>query len=167
MEKHDSFEQDLKMLQYFQDEFEYRHKHYWSIMERFFILFIIVATLPVLKGVFGIEMNHDYVRHVMVFEVAAVAIAVIQLIVLLNEGQKIRAINCSKYDLNRKMTEAKYHYYMYSEEKPKTLRKKIKSPKDGKADKKTGKIGLAQLLPYLIFAFQIIIVASILMITYC
>ena len=77
MENRDKFEQDLKMLEYFQSEFEYRHQHYWRILERFFILFMVVATLPILKGLLGIEILGEFNRHVVVFQIAALAIAVI------------------------------------------------------------------------------------------
>ena len=157
MDHHDSFEQDLKMLQYFQSEFEYRHQHYWHILERFFIVFIVVSTLPILKGLLGIEINGDYAHHAFVFEIAAFAIALIQLLVLLDEGKKIKAINSSKYGLSKSMRRKEYRYSMYDNKN-----------KDGDKQKPASrhkKIGLAQRLPWLIFAFQIIIVMTVSVIT--
>ena len=33
-----TFEQDIEMLNYFQNEFMYRHTHYWNILIKFFLL---------------------------------------------------------------------------------------------------------------------------------
>ena len=158
MENHDSFEQDLKMLQYFQAEFEYRHQHYWHILERFFIVFIIVATLPILKGLLGIEINGNYANHTLVFEMAALAIAVIQLLVLTDEGKKIKAINSSKYALSHSMKRKEYRYVMYDN-------KNKDGDKQKPVSKKRKKVGLAQRLPWLIFLFQIIIIVTVFVIT--
>jgi hypothetical protein len=189
MENHDKFEQDLKMLEYFQSEFEYRHQHYWRILERFFILFIVVATLPILKGLLGIEILGEFNRHVVVFQIAALAIAVIQLTVLLDEGKKIRAVNKTKYELNKRMTYPRYRYYLYSEQMRQENKGKDQTEEQEKGavtdtekesaetpssesenqpeQKKKVRMGLAQLLPFLVFSFQLIIIASILILTYC
>jgi hypothetical protein len=188
VENRDKFEQDLKMLEYFQSEFEYRHQHYWRILERFFILFIVVATLPILKGLLGIEILGEFNRHVVVFQIAALAIAVIQLIVLLDEGKKISAVNKTKYELNKRMEYPRYRYYLYSEQEKKKKTKSKEQPKgkeegaaaegedvpaeepasenESQPEPKKNRTGLAQLLPILVFIFQLIIIASILILTY-
>ena len=194
MENHDSFEQDLKMLQYFQNEFEYRHKHYWHILERFFLVFIVIVTLPILKGVFGIEFTGEKVGNVLyLFPLIAIFVAIIQFLVLIDEAKKLNAVNRAKYRLNKKHMDERYRYWFYSdeekaqkEEKKKQAEikraekkaRKAKKPPKTKKQKKTGKDKnkdgetnsepllrkwLAIRIPFLIFAFQIIVAVSVAM----
>ena len=55
--KNEEFEQDLQMLQYFQDEFQYRHKHFWYILILLFVLCVVIIILPIAPEVMGIKIQ--------------------------------------------------------------------------------------------------------------
>ena len=42
----DCFDSDLKMLQYLQNEFLYRHAHYWDFLIKSFLLTITITVFP-------------------------------------------------------------------------------------------------------------------------
>lgn len=53
------FDRDVQMLKYFQDEFLYRHKHFWNILVKSFLLTVTVTIIPIIKEIFGIEFDNE------------------------------------------------------------------------------------------------------------
>lgn len=45
------------MLQFFQDEFIYRHTHFWNILMKLFILDAIIVLLPLVSEIMGISLK--------------------------------------------------------------------------------------------------------------
>lgn len=49
-------QQDFEALKYFQDEFQYRHKHFWNVMIKLFVLDVVILLLPFSTEIFGISL---------------------------------------------------------------------------------------------------------------
>lgn len=45
-------QQDFEALKYFQDEFQYRHKHFWNVMIKLFVLDVVILLLPFSTEIF-------------------------------------------------------------------------------------------------------------------
>ncbi len=112
MSDNSDFRSDLEMLKYFQDEFQYRHKHFWDIAIKLFILDIIVLLLPVSTEILGINLILIKSEYIAFFSLFGVLIAVLTYCILTDEAKKISAVNKAKYRINRQMKE-KYQYVNY------------------------------------------------------
>ena len=112
----DTFEYDLEMLKYFQSEFEYRHKHFWEILIKFFILSIGVTILPIASGVFGFDLNEIPRRLLICLPILGIAISFLSNFVLWDEMKKIVAVNKAKYRINSQLLDPKYHYEFYNKD---------------------------------------------------
>lgn len=110
-----TFQQDLEMMRYFQDEFMFRHKHYWNILIKFFSLTVIISILPIASQVFGIELNAIPHRYLLCFPSLGLLVSVISLIILLSEAKKMSSANDAKYCINKHCMDPKYHYKFYDE----------------------------------------------------
>lgn len=50
-------ENTLKMLDYFQNEWLYRHKHFWDISIKLFLFNLVFTMLPFISEAFGITFR--------------------------------------------------------------------------------------------------------------
>ena len=142
----ETFEDDLEMLRYFQEEFMFRQSHYWNILFKFFVLTIVVAILPIAGEVFGISLNSIQQKYLIFFPILACLIASFSLIILLDEARKVQAVNEAKYRINRMNMDSRYHYEYYNDQVGKGMNKSKK------------RRWLAFKMPWFTFALEIIII---------
>ena len=110
----ENFEHDLAMLNYFQEEFMFRQKHYWDILIKLFALSIIVTILPITSEVFGISLISIHQRFLLIFPAIGLIISLCSLFLLLGEAKRIRAVNDAKYRINRQYMDEKYQYMFFN-----------------------------------------------------
>lgn len=142
-----TFQQDIEMMRYFQDEFMFRHKHYWDILIKFFTLTVIISILPIASQVFGIELNTIPHRYLLCFPTLGLIVSVISLIIQLGEANKMRSANEAKYYINKHHMDPKYRYKFYDD---------VIGTKDTKKSK-----WLSFRLPWLVFSVEILIILGI------
>ena len=107
-ERDNNFETDYKMLLYFQDEYKYRHKHFWSTIKMFFILNIAISLLPFISGIINLEIN--FVKFpIYIFPIVGVCIAIVSFVFLMSEVKTFNLVAQKKYKINELLSE-KYHY---------------------------------------------------------
>lgn len=105
-------QQDFEALKYFQDEFQYRHKHFWNVMIKLFVLDVVVLLLPISTEIFGISLAPLKPEYAVCFPFFGALIAILTFIILNDEAKKISAVNKAKYRIARGLPE-KYHYENY------------------------------------------------------
>ena len=145
MEKinHDNtFDKDLEMLKYFQEEFMFRHNHFWNILIKFFLLTIIFSVLPVTGEFLGVSVDAIPNKYLICFPMLAGIVAIFSLVILLDEAKKMRAVNEAKYRINKKNMDSIYQYVHYG---------------SNAAGTKTNR-GLAIKLPWVAFILEIAII---------
>jgi heme/copper-type cytochrome/quinol oxidase subunit 4 len=106
-------QQDFEVLKYFQDEFQYRHKHFWNVMIKLFVLDVVILLLPFSTEIFGISLAPIKPEYIVCFPVFGALIAILTFIILNDEAKKISAVNKAKYRIARGLPE-KYHYENYA-----------------------------------------------------
>lgn len=142
-----TFQQDLEMMKFFQEEFMFRHKHYWDILIKFFMLTVIISILPIASQVFGIELNTIPQRYLLCFPALGLIVSVLSLIVLLSEAKKMSSANSAKYYINKHCMDPKYHYKFYNDEIG-----------TGSSNKKRW---LSFLMPWFVFCLELLIISGI------
>ena len=150
----DDFNRDYQMLNYFQSEFLYRHKHFWSVLIKSFILVLSTTIIPIVSEVFGIVFNNIIQRFLFIFPIIGILLAIGSFLILLDEGKKINAVNTAKYRINQTMDE-KYQYYFYTKFNNGNFR-------DIKTNKR--KKGLTVIIPIFLLILELIIAVVIIMI---
>ena len=116
----DLTEHDIQMLNYFQNEFLYRHTHYWSIAIKLFITTVVITILPLTTSVLGVEFNNITDKKLLLcFPALGLITALISFLILRNEAQRINAVNRAKYRINKKCLPSKYQYIYYEKKDPK------------------------------------------------
>lgn len=141
------FDKDFQMLSYFQEEFTYRHKHFWSVAVKTFLASLATTTIPIVSESFGLIFNDIIKDFLIVFPLLGIVLAFISYLVLSDEAEKIEAVNIAKYKLNKKMDE-RYHYYFYTKLSGTEFR-------DKKTNKK--KMPLAKILVMVLLALELIV----------
>ena len=106
------FEHDFQMLQYFQEEFVYRHKHFWSLAIKCFLLTVIITIVPIVSEISGIVFAELIDRFLIVFPAIGFILACGSHYLLLDEAKKMSNVNKAKYRINKLMDE-RYHYNFY------------------------------------------------------
>lgn len=110
--ENDNFEKDLKMLEYYQNEFNHRNEHFWKLLIKFFILVCVIALLPICKEILGVSIVSLSEKYYGLFIIVAIVVAIYGGFILLEELKAIRIINDTKYKINKQMDE-KYRYIEY------------------------------------------------------
>lgn len=105
-------QQDFEALKYFQDEFQYRHKHFWNVMIKLFVLDVVILLLPFSTEILGISLAPIKPEYIACFPIFGALIAILTFIILNDEAKKISAVNQAKYRISRGLPE-KYHYENY------------------------------------------------------
>ena len=105
-------QQDFEALKYFQDEFQYRHKHFWNVMIKLFVLDVVILLFPFSTEILGISLAPIKSEYIICFPLFGALIAILTFIILNDEAKKISSVNKAKYRINRGMPE-KYHYENY------------------------------------------------------
>lgn len=117
----DTFDRDFQMLTYFQNEYEYRHKNYWDILIKLFILTTVVTILPVISGIFGLEITYMPRGLLFCFPMLGLVISVLNVVILYDKAKKFNAIGRVKHRINLKMEEPLYHYEFFNKDYVKSL----------------------------------------------
>lgn len=128
MDKTNKFEEDIKMLTYFHDEFMYRHKHYWDTLIKLFLLTVVISILPITTQIFGIELSHLPRLILFCFPALGLIVSVFSLVILHQEAKRMSAVNTAKYRINKQM-DPLYHYdYFDKDEKKKSTPLSLQMP---------------------------------------
>lgn len=107
-----SFDNDYKMLDYFQKEFMYRHKHFWNIAIKSFLLTITITIIPMVDEIFGISFNDFTNDFLLIFPAIGGIVAIVSSIILLYESERMKRVNDVKFRINKKMNK-KYQYVFH------------------------------------------------------
>lgn len=142
----ETFEQDLEMLKYFQDEFKFRQEHYWDILIKLFIFTITITILPIASEVFGIKLNEIDPRFLVCFPALGLVVAFFGFFLISKEAKKMSAVNHAKYRINRGM-DSKYHYHFYN--------------KDVGTEKSDQKKFLSFQMAWFVLILELIVIASV------
>lgn len=105
------FYKDLEMLKYFQDEYKFRHAHFWGLAIKLLIMETIILFLPITSSVLGIELKEIRQKEALLFPIFGVFIAILTFKILHKEAKNINAVGTVKYRINKEM-DKKYHYHM-------------------------------------------------------
>ena len=109
-----TFEHDFQMLNYFQEEFKYRHQHYWEILIKLFTFTIGVTVLPVISGVFGLNLSSVPRSFLICFPGIGAMLSLFSFFILYDKAKKLSAIGHAKYRVNVMLMDPKYHYEFYN-----------------------------------------------------
>ena len=151
----DTFENDLKMLNFFQNEFYYRHKHYWSLVIKSFTFVLFVTTLPITTGVLGISVAKMPKWILYCFPVLGMIISSLSAYILCGEARRMSTVSKAKYRINRDLMDQKYQYEFFDP----TARKSSNQKKYSK--------WLVYKMVYIILFIEILIASGIwILITY-
>lgn len=105
----DSFSRDLEMLKFFQEEFIYRHKRYWDLLMKSFLLTIVVTVIPIFSSIFDIQMKELPLIDLLFFPLLGIFIAFLSYRLLDAETNRMNAVNQKKYEVNLRMNQ-EYQY---------------------------------------------------------
>lgn len=111
----DKFQNDKQMLDYFQNEWLYRHKHYWGLVLKLNAFNFTVSLLPFITSLFGVDIKLDRFPPV-IFPVAGIVLAIVTYWIITDEAKKLSAVGKAKYRINESM-DALYHYETYVPDK--------------------------------------------------
>ena len=106
----------LSVMQYYQEEFLYRHQHYWNVLVKLFIFDVIIVVLPITTEAMGFALSDDSKKVAIIFPFVGIAIAFLTKIILEDEAKKISAVNKAKYEINATLPEL-YRYRNYVSDK--------------------------------------------------
>ena len=110
----DTFNNDLEMLKYFQEEFMFRQKHYWDLLIKLFALTLGVTILPIASEVFSISIKPIPQNYLLCFPALGFLISLFSFFLLRKEARKMSSVNEAKYRINRQYMDPKYHYAFYN-----------------------------------------------------
>ena len=65
----DKFNNTFQMLNYYQEEFLYRHKHFWNVLTKSVILISTITTIPITSEFLGIVVNDMVKDYMFVFPI--------------------------------------------------------------------------------------------------
>ncbi len=147
MQSHEAtFQHDLEMMDYFQNEFMFRQKHFWDILIKLFTLTVVITILPIASEVLGTELNAIPAKCMFLFPALGFIISFLNLFLLKQEAEKIAAVNEAKYRINRECMDSKYHYVYF---------------KNWEADAQSKAKWLSHQLPWLVFFLEVLIALGV------
>ena len=101
-----TFEKDLAMLKFFQEEFLYRHKHYWDVLMKTFLVAVVVTVLPIVSEVLGVKLDDLPRQYLFFFPALGAAISLLSYDLLRRESDRLNRVGGFKNDLLQKLEEA-------------------------------------------------------------
>lgn len=104
-----TFEKDLAMLKFFQEEFLYRHKHYWDVLMKTFLVAVVVTVLPIVSEVLGVKLDDLPRQYLFFFPALGAAISLLSYDLLRRESDRLNRVGGFKNDLLQKLEE-RYRY---------------------------------------------------------
>lgn len=126
----------LKMLDYFQQEWLYRHQHFWTISIKLFLFNLVVIMLPFISGAFGITFDLQKIPS-LIFPLIGISLAIACYLLTKGEAKRLDEVAGVKYKINKHMDKI-YQYKKYKETN-------------------SNKTKLVNLIPIGILVFQIIL----------
>lgn len=133
-------ENTFKMLEFFQREWEYRHRIYWSTLFKLSSLNILVSMLPYIVGMFGITFDVSKIPAYL-FPLVGMPLAVMCFFIMRGEAKRLSAVGKAKYRINRNMAEL-YRYETFEKREDTSV---IPKP------------GIADFIPKMVLAFQLLV----------
>ncbi len=97
-----SEENTLRMLDYYQNEWLYRHKHFWNLLIKLFVFNLFIAVLPFISNVYEIEFENLEILK-FIFPIAAFVITGASTYALFIEADRMSLVGAKKYEINRYM----------------------------------------------------------------
>ena len=153
----EQFDCDIEMLKYFQEEFIYRHKHYWNIVFKVFTLVVVTCLIPFASEIAGVKLIETARLYSLCFPVIAFVTAILGKFILDDEATKMSAVNRAKYTLNKQNMIDRYHYYYYN---PDVGQKETDKPITKKEAKSKSNRWLSINLTSKIFATELLIIIT-------
>ena len=112
-----NFERNLQMMNYYQQEYLYRHKHFWDLIVKLFILDVTVSLLPICKNIFGIEAKDISSPSLIIFSVLGTIIAIASFCILYNEARRMTSVKNAAQRIQSYLGEKnKYPFYNSKQE---------------------------------------------------
>ena len=139
----------LEMMKFYQEEFMYRHKHFWDLTVKFFVLFVVVSTLPIISGVLGVEVKDVSTENLIFFPLMGLIIAFLGRYILLKEVKFMGAANKAKYRINEEYLPPKYQYEFFDKENLNSDKKRFSS-----------------VFPNVMFIFELLIAGCVVLMMY-
>ena len=97
-----SAENTFRMLDYYQNEWMYRHKHFWNLLTKLFVLNLFIAVLPFMSNAFNIKFENLEILK-FIFPMAAIVITSVSAYALFIEANRMSAVGGKKYENNKNM----------------------------------------------------------------
>ena len=99
-ESNHTWQLEIEMMKYYQDEFKYRNSHFWSLLSKLFVLYSVITLFPICSEIMGIQIRELPEWSRMILPCVGIGVATFSYIVLRNEAKKISEINNIKYKIN-------------------------------------------------------------------
>lgn len=99
----EKFNNTFQMLNYYQEEFLYRHKHFWNVLTKSVILISTITTIPITSEFLGIVVNDMVKDYMFVFPILGIILSISCFCILLDEGKKMKAISKTKLRINNEL----------------------------------------------------------------
>lgn len=105
-----TFEENYKILTYYQEEYTYRHKNFWKLLTSFLIFDVVISVLPLMTEIFGISLAIENDQYKILFPIFGIVIAVFSFLVLHGEAKRIDAVGKVKYAVARSFLPESHQY---------------------------------------------------------
>lgn len=102
-ESQNFFENDLKMLEHLQNEFFYRHTHYWNFLVKSFLLTLTITVFPLMREIFGMTIDELDKKYYIIFPIIGIVLSFACFFILKEEDIRVRNVYSAKNKLNKKM----------------------------------------------------------------
>lgn len=110
-ETYETIENKIKMLEYFQGEWLYRHELFWKNGLKLFIFNLVVTMLPFITTAFGVQIQSDKYPQIL-FPVLGIGIAKFNYKCMQDEAEKLSAVGNAKYRIADSLPKL-FQYYKY------------------------------------------------------
>lgn len=95
-ESYETIENKIKMLEYFQGEWLYRHDLFWKNGLKLFVFNLVVTMLPFITTAFGVQIQSGKYPLIL-FPILGIGIAQFNYKCMQDEAEKLSAVGNAKY----------------------------------------------------------------------
>ena len=99
------FTQTVEMLNYFQDEWKYRHHLVLTLFFKLFTFNIVIDILPFITSAFGMEFSFNNETLLIIFPILGLVISLFGYHLLNSECVRLSAVGKAKYRIIRLLSE--------------------------------------------------------------
>ena len=103
------YTQTIEMLNYFQDEWKYRHHLVLTLFFKLFTFNVVIDILPYVTSAFGMEFSFGNQKLLFVFPVFGIIIGIFSYHLLNSECIRLSTVGKAKYRINNLLSQ-QYHY---------------------------------------------------------